>query len=526
MSASSNPTPPLPSRAHPWHWVLLVLGVLLTVLGLGLSGGGVTLLIGDAAQQEGRYVFSRSEELRTPGHALTSEAIVVDPAAAGGPSLPRLQELASVQVQVTPVVPGDEIFVGIGPEAEVSAYLRDVAVTRLGDLPRAGKGTDDDWWPDDQVAPTTSGDRTPDPPGEQDFWAGTASGGPGAQELTIDLQPGEWTLVVMNADADRPVWVDLQAGARTELLGPIGSGVLVLGLIGVVAGVPLLLWGTAGLDRNLSRDRRPGSAPGAVLAADHGGGSARAQVYPLRLTGVLDQPLSRGLWLVKWLLAIPHAIVLAVLWIALAVTTIAAGFAILFTGRYPRSWFFFSVGVLRWSWRVGFYGYSALGTDRYPPFSLAPVPGYPADLEVEYPARLSRGLVLVKWWLLVIPHLLIVGIITAGAGAARGYDWDGGPRMDGGSWSPPLLGLLVLVAAVVLLFTGRYHDALFDLVMGLNRWVYRVNAYVLLLRDEYPPFRLDQGPAEPSGRTVPPGPAPPGTAPRAPVPVPRSPAEP
>lgn len=60
----------------------------------------------------------------------------------------------------------------------------------------------------------------------------TAPGGAGPQELTFELQPGEWTLVVMNADADRPVWVDLQAGARTELLGPIGLGVLVSGLIG------------------------------------------------------------------------------------------------------------------------------------------------------------------------------------------------------------------------------------------------------------------------------------------------------
>lgn len=85
--------------------------------------------------------------------------------------------------------------------------------------------------------------------------------------------------------------------------------------------------------------------------------------------------------------------------------------------------------------------------------------------------------------------------------------------MGSGSWTPSLLGLLVLVAAVLLLFTGRYRDALFDLVMGLNRWVYRVNAYVLLLRDEYPPFRLDQGPTEPDGRTIATDPAPPSTAP-------------
>jgi len=221
--------------------------------------------------------------------------------------------------------------------------------------------------------------------------------------------------------------------------------------------------------------------------------------YPVRLEGELDPAMSRGLWLVKWLLAIPHYIILIFLFIAFLVVSVIAFFAILFTARYPRSLFDFNVGVLRWSWRVGFYTFHANGTDRYPPFSLAPE-DYPASFDVAYPEQLSRGLVLVKWWLLAIPQYIVIGFF---GGLPFWTDW--GHRAETSS-RIGLIFVIVLFAVIAMLFTGRYPRAMFDFAIGMNRWVYRVVAYAALMRDEYPPFRLDQGPTEPAA-------APPAQAP-------------
>jgi len=209
--------------------------------------------------------------------------------------------------------------------------------------------------------------------------------------------------------------------------------------------------------------------------------------YPVRLEGHLEQP-SRWLWLFKWLLLIPHFIVL------------------FFGGRYPRGIFEFNVGVLSWTWRMGFYAFAANGTDRYPPFTLADVPDYPARLEVEYPENQRHWFPLLGWWLAGVPQYCVAGIF---AGVGGGIAWNA--STDSGGWSVNWIGLidlLVFFAVVFLLFKGRYPRSIFDLVLGFNRWVLRVGAYGALLTREYPPFRLDTGENDPGGMTVPAQPLP------------------
>jgi hypothetical protein len=189
----------------------------------------------------------------------------------------------------------------------------------------------------------------------------------------------------------------------------------------------------------------------------------------VRVRGDFDAP-SRWLWLVKWcVLAVPHYPILILLYLVYPFLTVVAGVAILFTGRYPRPIFDFNVGVLRWSWRVMNYRFPMNSTDKYPPFTLAARPDYPGDLDVEYPQHLTNWAVLVKSWLLALPQILLCWALE------------------------PLLQVLTVIAAVALLCTGRIPQGMFDLLMGIVRWRYRVAVYVSLMSDEYPPFRMDLG---------------------------------
>lgn len=441
----------------------IIVGALIGITGIGLLMGSAGLLWANETQRDADGFFTTDDfELSTESYALTSAEIDLG----ADPSDWFPSGLATVRLEATPSGGGD-VFIGIGPEQDVEAYLQDVARSEVSRVTG-----------DDVTYRNIDGDSSPDVPAEQEFWT-VAAAGPGSQTIEWELESGRWALVVMNADASSGVTVDAVAGAETDLLVPIALGLLGTGLILIVVAIVLIIAGV----------RKTGEPTPAPLAGSGGFGT-----YPVLLEGTIDPNLSRWQWLVKWFLAIPHFFVLAFLWMAFILLSIVAWFAIIFTGRYPRAIFDFNVGVLRWSWRVTYYAFGVAATDQYPPFTLADA-DYPARLDVAYPERLSRGLALVKSWLLAIPHYIIVGLFTSGlVWYTTEVDPSGNEVAQAGAG---LIGILVFIAVVILLFTGRYPQGLFDLVMGLQRWVYRVAAYASLMRDEYPPFRLDTGGREP-----------------------------
>ena len=493
--AADSPTPTPPPPAPPQsgtNWtvgriLLVILGSIVALIAAGLLVAGATLLWADRTQREDGYLTTPTERFETESYAITSESIDLFETDTSGDWV--LTEGVLGDVRITAESAGPEIFVGIGPAEDVAGYLGGVERAEVRDV---------DIDPFRVRYRLFAGAEPSGPPGEQGFWAASASGS-GEQVVTWDTESGEWTVVLMNADASDGVEADVSVGAEANFLLWLAIGLLVAGVLVLAVGVLLIVLGARG-----AAAAAPAAAVPAVAAA--GGPPARTTVYPVAVRGELDPDLSRWLWIVKWLLAIPHYFILAFLWIALWVLTIVAFFAILFTGRYPRGIFDFNLGVLRWTWRVLFYSYWALGTDRYPPFSLGEEPDYPASLHVEYPERLSHWLPLVKW-LLAIPHLILVGLFVGG----WGWTWAGDDVWGVGIAG--LVGILVVIAGFVLLFTGNYPRSLFDFTLGLDRWVYRVVAYVGLMRDEYPPFRLDMGPAEPAPPAVPEQPAEPAELP-------------
>ena len=455
---------------RPGRIVMLVLGTLSALLGLGLLAGSGAVGWANYQQRDNGFFTTPVERFAANSFALTS---------------PRLDIMTESSFPETaPVVrAGQHPAPWLGGRSDQGDLHRDRPAGRRGGLPGrcqplrnrrrqilAVPGRCTVMWPvprcRHRLRTRDSGLRWP--PGRE----------PRSSEW--DLRPGSWAVVIMNADASAPVAVDLQAGARSDLLWPVFIGLLVGGIVLLLIGVPLIVFGAAGLGRGkggppagpgqpaqpyagqpvpgsrptpLSRTRRPpaGAPPGAAPGALPGIPPGAGVVYPARLSGYLDPDLSRWKWLVKWFLAIPHFIVLFFLWFAFGVVTIVAWFAILFTGHYPRSLFNFNVGVIRWSWRVAFY---CLRGARHRPLPAL----HPGAHRL--PGRLRRRLSRAA-----LPRAGAGEVLAAGHPAPADHRRCSPARPGPGCTATAsgsqvgagmsLFGLLVFIAGVILLFTGR-----------------------------------------------------------------------
>ena len=448
----------------------IVVGGLVLLLGLGLllGGGGVLVAERVLADAEG-FVSLRSASINQDAYAVVAPARIE-----GAPWFWWRHAVTLRLVVGGRGAEGKPMFVGLAERVDVERYLNGVSyaeVRRLG-----VDGADRPRQPRLQYR-TSTGTTIPPAPATQAFWLATASGAK-TQLLEWRIEPGDYCVVLMNADGSRGVNAVVSLGIKAPVVLRIAAIVLGVGAVLFLLGLVAILLSARGAGRSApGASSAGGNAAGGASSSEAGPGAAACSPsqFPLSFQAEHSGTLSPALWLVKWFLLIPHLIVLGCLWMGFVCSWGLSLVAILFTGRYPRGLFEYNVGVLRWTWRVGFYGYQALGTDKYPPFTLR-AGGYPADLDIPYPEKLSRRLALVKWWLLAIPHYVIVGVLLGGIG----LHWGG------------LVLILTLFAGVMLLFTSRYPVDLFKIVVGANRWSFRVLAYVALMTDRYPPFSLEE----------------------------------
>jgi len=184
--------------------------------------------------------------------------------------------------------------------------------------------------------------------------------------------------------------------------------------------------------------------------------------YPVRFDVQYPESMSRQTFL-KWILGIPHLIIVGALNYVWGALSLVAFFAILFTGKYPEGLFNFNKGIMRW--QANQTAYYDLLRDEYPPFSMDPGL-YPVTFDIDTPENLQRWAPLYKW-ILAIPHFIILGVL--------GF----------------ISFFVVIYGGIMVLTSGKYPEGAFKFVVGVQRWSLRTTTYAFFMQDQYPPFSLD-----------------------------------
>jgi hypothetical protein len=202
---------PVPRRSG-GRVVSIVLGSVAAVLAVGFIAAGALLLWGDSKTDDQGYLSTDKDRYAASTYALATDNLDIDLDAAGW-IMDRRDDLGDVRLAVESN-DGKPVFVGIARTSDVSDYLRGTTYTSVTDVdysPFHASYSDRDH----------GGDRRPALPADQDFWAASAHGS-GKQTVAWDLEKGDWSIVVMNADASRGIDTDISAGAKVPFLGTLG----------------------------------------------------------------------------------------------------------------------------------------------------------------------------------------------------------------------------------------------------------------------------------------------------------------
>lgn len=213
--------------------IAVVAGSVLLLVSLGLIAGGGALAVASAQRDDGGYLMTDEVAISASGHAITSETITIETDA--GVDVPgRL--IGDAKLVVTSVEEGS-VFVGVAPSADVAAYLADVRHSTVDGF--------------DGNTPTydaVGGGSPASLPADVGFWTASTSG-TGAQTLTWEVESGDWTIVVMNADGQAPVTAAAAIGATLPMLGTAIGVLLGAGGVLLLVSLALLLGGVLSASR-------------------------------------------------------------------------------------------------------------------------------------------------------------------------------------------------------------------------------------------------------------------------------------